>query len=227
MSPLAGPVAAAAVIFPPGTRIPGVDDSKQLDVEQRDRLAPIIKQQAHRLGGRLRRGRGDRPHQHLLGRARGDAPRGARRWRRAAEHLLIDARRAARCRHAAAVDHRRRRQEPVDRRGVDPGQDGARRAHGGAGRGVSRATASPSTRATPCRAHCQRARAARGLRPSTADRSRRCARRWACRRCRLGRPVSSHARRSLDALPRPATHMAHVARRSPTCAPMSRNLLRK
>jgi ribonuclease HII len=46
MSPLAGPVAAAAVIFPPGTRIPEVDDSKRLDVEQRNRLAPIIKQRA-------------------------------------------------------------------------------------------------------------------------------------------------------------------------------------
>jgi ribonuclease HII len=46
MSPLAGPVAAAAVIFDPGTRIPEVDDSKRLDPEQRDRLAPIIKSRA-------------------------------------------------------------------------------------------------------------------------------------------------------------------------------------
>ena len=46
MSPLAGPVAAAAVILPPGTRIPEVDDSKRLDVEQRNRLAPIIRQRA-------------------------------------------------------------------------------------------------------------------------------------------------------------------------------------
>jgi ribonuclease HII len=44
MSPLAGPVAAAAVIFPPGARIPGVDDSKRLDAAERDRLAPLIKQ---------------------------------------------------------------------------------------------------------------------------------------------------------------------------------------
>jgi ribonuclease HII len=43
MSPLAGPVTAAAVIFPPGARIPGVDDSKRLDAAERDRLAPIIK----------------------------------------------------------------------------------------------------------------------------------------------------------------------------------------
>ena len=46
MSPLAGPVAAAAVIFKPGSRIPGVDDSKQLDAASRDVLAAEIKQTA-------------------------------------------------------------------------------------------------------------------------------------------------------------------------------------
>ena len=46
MSPLAGPVAAAAVIFAPGSRIPGVNDSKQLDAEARDRLAVEIKSAA-------------------------------------------------------------------------------------------------------------------------------------------------------------------------------------
>ncbi len=43
MSPLAGPVSAAAVVFAPGSRIPGVDDSKKLDAETRDRLAAEIK----------------------------------------------------------------------------------------------------------------------------------------------------------------------------------------
>jgi ribonuclease HII len=43
MSPLAGPVAAAAVVFAPGSRIPGVDDSKKLDAATRDRLAVEIK----------------------------------------------------------------------------------------------------------------------------------------------------------------------------------------
>jgi ribonuclease HII len=43
MSPLAGPVCAAAVIFEPGTRIPGVDDSKKLDAPSRERLAKEIK----------------------------------------------------------------------------------------------------------------------------------------------------------------------------------------
>ena len=46
MSPLAGPVAAAAVIFARGTRIPDVDDSKRLSAEQREELAPIIRERA-------------------------------------------------------------------------------------------------------------------------------------------------------------------------------------
>ncbi len=46
MSPLAGPVAAGAVIFPPGFRLPGVDDSKKLDAKERDRLAPLIREAA-------------------------------------------------------------------------------------------------------------------------------------------------------------------------------------
>jgi ribonuclease HII len=43
MSPIAGPVSAAAVVFAPGTRIPGIDDSKKLDAGLRDRLAGEIK----------------------------------------------------------------------------------------------------------------------------------------------------------------------------------------
>jgi ribonuclease HII len=46
MSPLAGPVAAGAVIFAPETRIPGVDDCKKLDATERERLAPLIKEAA-------------------------------------------------------------------------------------------------------------------------------------------------------------------------------------
>jgi ribonuclease HII len=46
MSPLAGPVAAGAVVFAPETRIPGVDDCKKLDPAERARLAPLIKQAA-------------------------------------------------------------------------------------------------------------------------------------------------------------------------------------
>jgi ribonuclease HII len=43
MSPLAGPVAAAAVVLAPGARIPGIDDSKKLDAAARERLAAEIK----------------------------------------------------------------------------------------------------------------------------------------------------------------------------------------
>jgi ribonuclease HII len=46
MSPLAGPVVAAAVVFAPGSRIPGVDDSKKLSAKERERLADEIRSQA-------------------------------------------------------------------------------------------------------------------------------------------------------------------------------------
>ena len=46
MSPLAGPVSAAAVIFLPGSRIAGVDDSKKLTAAERERLAAEIKRTA-------------------------------------------------------------------------------------------------------------------------------------------------------------------------------------
>jgi ribonuclease HII len=46
MSPLAGPVSAAAVILPRGTKIPGVDDSKKLSAKERERLAVIIREEA-------------------------------------------------------------------------------------------------------------------------------------------------------------------------------------
>jgi ribonuclease HII len=46
MSPLAGPVSAAAVILKPGTRIIGVDDSKKLDRAAREEMAAEIKEKA-------------------------------------------------------------------------------------------------------------------------------------------------------------------------------------
>lgn len=46
MSPLAGPVSAAAVVLPEGAKIPGVDDSKKLSAKERTRLAAIIREQA-------------------------------------------------------------------------------------------------------------------------------------------------------------------------------------
>jgi ribonuclease HII len=44
MSPLAGPVVAAAVVLPRGFRMAGVDDSKKLDAPTRERLAAAIRQ---------------------------------------------------------------------------------------------------------------------------------------------------------------------------------------
>ena len=43
MAPLAGPVIACAVILPRGTRIHGVNDSKQLTAEEREALDPQIR----------------------------------------------------------------------------------------------------------------------------------------------------------------------------------------
>ncbi len=48
--PLAGPVCAAAVIFEPGVRIPGVYDSKQLDPEEREELFDKIMKKARAVG---------------------------------------------------------------------------------------------------------------------------------------------------------------------------------
>ena len=44
--PLAGPVAAAAVILPAECFIPGLNDSKKLTEASRERLEPLIKEQA-------------------------------------------------------------------------------------------------------------------------------------------------------------------------------------
>ena len=46
MGPLAGPVVAAAVVLPPGTRIDGVADSKVLTARVRERLAAEIRRRA-------------------------------------------------------------------------------------------------------------------------------------------------------------------------------------
>lgn len=44
--PLAGDVYAAAVILPPGHRLPGLDDSKRLGAARRETLAGLIREQA-------------------------------------------------------------------------------------------------------------------------------------------------------------------------------------
>ena len=92
MSPLAGPVAAAAVILPPGMRIPEVDDSKRLDVEQRNRLAPIIRQKAIAWAVAFAEVEEiDRINIYWAGIAA--MRRAVQALAPAAEHLLIDARR--------------------------------------------------------------------------------------------------------------------------------------
>ncbi|HSB41790.1 MAG TPA: ribonuclease HII, partial [Methylomirabilota bacterium] len=48
--PLAGPVVAAAVVLPPGRRIAGVDDSKRLAPEERERLFEVIRAGAVAVG---------------------------------------------------------------------------------------------------------------------------------------------------------------------------------
>ena len=50
VGPLAGPVIAAAVIFPPNAELAGIDDSKQLDPERRAQLAAKIRQTATAIG---------------------------------------------------------------------------------------------------------------------------------------------------------------------------------
>jgi ribonuclease HII len=50
IGPLAGPVVAAAVVFPPGTEIDGIDDSKALDEETRRHLDGHIRAKASGIG---------------------------------------------------------------------------------------------------------------------------------------------------------------------------------
>lgn len=48
--PLAGPVVAAAVVFAPGTMIPGVNDSKKLSPKKREMLYDLIYEKALAVG---------------------------------------------------------------------------------------------------------------------------------------------------------------------------------
>jgi ribonuclease HII len=50
MGPLAGPVIAAAVVFPPHTELHGIDDSKKLDLEQRVDAERRIREAASGIG---------------------------------------------------------------------------------------------------------------------------------------------------------------------------------
>lgn len=48
--PLAGPVVAAAVIFPPGLQLPGLRESKQLSARKREAFFGLIRKQAMAIG---------------------------------------------------------------------------------------------------------------------------------------------------------------------------------
>jgi ribonuclease HII len=50
LGPLAGPAVAAAVVLPVGARLPGIDDSKKLAPEERDRLDRLIRRRAVAFG---------------------------------------------------------------------------------------------------------------------------------------------------------------------------------
>lgn len=50
VGPLAGPVVAAAVVFPPEVEILGIDDSKRLDPDTRGKLAQKIREKALAIG---------------------------------------------------------------------------------------------------------------------------------------------------------------------------------
>src|SRR5260221_4700009 len=65
VAPLAGPVVAAAVMFPPDTEIAGVDDSKRLDAPTREKLAVEIRAKASGVAGRPPPPPGHHPRQHL------------------------------------------------------------------------------------------------------------------------------------------------------------------
>ena len=50
VGPLAGPVVAAAIVFPPGTKLAGIDDSKRLDPERRLKKEGAIRQVTSAVG---------------------------------------------------------------------------------------------------------------------------------------------------------------------------------
>ena len=91
VGPLAGPVVAAAVVFPPNTELDGIDDSKQLDSERRTKLAARIREHATAIGvGSAEVGEIDRLniyHAGLLA-----MRRAIEALPLAPEHVLVDAR---------------------------------------------------------------------------------------------------------------------------------------
>ena len=173
VGPLAGPVVAAAVVFPPGGGLVGVDDSKRLTPRRREILAGEIRERAVACHvARVEPDEIDRSNIYQAG-LTGDATgrRGSRRaagatcWSTAAGSRGSTFRRSAGCKGDASL--------PRDRRRVDPGQDRARRADDGATTPSTRATGSPRTRAIRPRPTATRSGGS-GRRRSTAGASRCC-----------------------------------------------------
>ena len=157
--PLAGPVAAGAVILPPISRITGkfrwlkrVNDSKQLPAPVREELSGYIWNHALAAGVGFVSVDDDRPHRHRGGVTAGVAWRDSRARREAGAPV---ARRLspARVSPAADADHRRRRGSRC--RSPAPRSSRRSRATGGwpSSTPSTRVTASSRTRATPRREH--------------------------------------------------------------------------
>ena len=136
MSPLAGPVSAAAVVFAPGSRIPGVDDSKKLDAQTRERLAGEIKATAVAwCVGFAEVDEIDTINIYWAGQLA--MRRAVEGLSHAPQHVLTDARRIKDVHIPATPDRQRRLQEPDHRRRLHPRQDRARCTHAPARRTVS------------------------------------------------------------------------------------------
>ena len=91
--PLAGPVMAAAVVFPPSFRtrlLPGLRDSKQLTAKARERLAPQVRRFAAGVGiGSASPAEID--SLGIVGATVAAMSRAIRQLPQAADHLLVDA----------------------------------------------------------------------------------------------------------------------------------------
>ena len=91
MGPMAGPVVAAAVVFRPETTVDGIDDSKKLLPEERDRLSEVIRGAATGIGiGLADVDEIDRVNIHAAGLLA--MRRAVEALPLAPEHVLVDAR---------------------------------------------------------------------------------------------------------------------------------------
>ena len=186
--PLAGPVVAAAVILDDTKRIRGLADSKVLTPLQRDRLYDQIREKA--LCCSVAQASVEEIDTlNILHATMLAMKRAVEGLRLKPAKVLVDGNRLPTDRRAGRSRDRRRRQDQVDFRRVDPGQGAPRPAVRDAARGISRSTALPRTRAT--------------ARPST----------W--RRCACTAPAATTASSSARSRPR-SRSTTRAASRSPS-----------